>query len=147
MSSFLFLSIPALAVLLLAAPLFPVYRGITTGKKARRSIVCNLCAFFGLCIISFIVPLGDLVAYAAVESDAIATALSTGDGLGLMGAALVTGLSSLGGGIAVASAAPAAIGATSEDPKSFGKSLIFVVLGEGIALYGLLISILIINKI
>ena len=53
----------------------------------------------------------------------------------------------MGAGIAVAAAAPAAIGAVSEDPKSFGKSMIFVVLGEGVALYGLLISILIINKV
>ena len=42
--------------------------------------------------------------------------------------------------------APAAIGAFSEDPKAFGKTLIFVVLGEGIALYGMLIAILIITK-
>ena len=34
-------------------------------------------------------------------------------------------------------------GATSEDPKAFGKAMIFVALGEGIALYGLLIAILI----
>ena len=50
------------------------------------------------------------------------------------------------GGIAVGSGAPAAIGALTEDPKSFGKALIFVVLGEGIALYGMLIAILIITK-
>ena len=43
--------------------------------------------------------------------------------------------------------APAAIGAFSENPKSFGKALIFVALGEGVALYGLLISILILNKV
>ena len=49
-------------------------------------------------------------------------------------------------GIAVGSGAPAAIGALTEDPKSFGKALIFVVLGEGIALYGMLIAILIITK-
>jgi V/A-type H+-transporting ATPase subunit K len=73
--------------------------------------------------------------------------MTTGHGLGFLGAALVTGLSALGAGIAVASAAPAAIGATSEDPKAFGKALIFVALGEGVALYGLLISILIINKL
>ena len=53
----------------------------------------------------------------------------------------------LGAGIAIASTAPAAIGAFSEDPKAFGKALIFVVLGEGVALYGLLISILLINKL
>ena len=48
---------------------------------------------------------------------------------------------------APAAAAPAAIGAFSENEKNFGKSLIFVALGEGVAIYGLLISILIINKI
>lgn len=69
------------------------------------------------------------------------------NGLGLLAAALVTGLAGIGGGIAVAAGAPAAIAATSEDPKSFGKSLIFVALGESIALYGVVISILILNKV
>lgn len=40
---------------------------------------------------------------------------------------------------------PAAIGATTEDPKAFGKSLIFVALGETLALYGVIISFMIIN--
>ena len=50
-------------------------------------------------------------------------------------------------GIAVGAGAPAAIGALTEDPKSFGKALIFVALGEGIALYGMLISILILSRL
>ena len=56
-------------------------------------------------------------------------------------------LAGIGGGMAVAAGAPAAIAAASEDPKSFGKSLIFVALGESIALYGVVISILILNKL
>ena len=64
----------------------------------------------------------------------------------MLGAALATGISGIGGGIAVAAGAPAAIGATSEDPKAFGKALIFVALGESIALYGLVISIMILGK-
>ena len=60
--------------------------------------------------------------------------------------ALAVGVAGIGAGIAVGSGAPAAIGALTEDPKSFGKALIFVVLGEGIALYGMLIAILIITK-
>lgn len=72
---------------------------------------------------------------------------SIGFAAGMIAAALVVGLSGIGGGIAVASAAPAAIAATSEDPKSFGKSLIFVALGEGIPLYGILVSILIFSKL
>ena len=65
----------------------------------------------------------------------------------MIAAALVTGLAGIGGGIAVAAGAPAAIGATAEDPKVFGKSLIFVALGEAIALYGVVISVLILTHV
>lgn len=78
------------------------------------------------------------------------TAAAAGDinpGLAYLGAALSTGIAAIGGGIAVGQGAPAAIGALTEDPKSFGKALIFVALGEGIALYGMLIAILILNKV
>ncbi|MBQ6570576.1 MAG: hypothetical protein IJL87_10030 [Clostridia bacterium] len=64
-------------------------------------------------------------------------------GIAFIASALAVGLAGIGGGIAVAAGAPAAIGATSEDPANFGKALIFVALGEGIAIYGLLISFLI----
>ena len=67
--------------------------------------------------------------------------------IGLVAAALATGLAGIGGGMAVASAAPAAIAANSESEKTFGKSLIFVALGESIALYGLVISIMILSKL
>ena len=147
MSIMLMFLLPALVVVLLIAPVVPAYCGIVTGVRARRHILFNLCAFFGVCILAVLLPVGDFVAYAAGEEAAVLSVISTGAGLGYLGAALVTGLSSLGAGIAVASAAPAAIGATSEDPKSFGKALIFVVLGEGIALYGMLVSILIINAL
>ena len=53
----------------------------------------------------------------------------------------------VGGGIAVASAASAALGAISEDPSALGKSLIFVGLAEGVCLYGLIISFMIIGKL
>ena len=68
-------------------------------------------------------------------------------GLGYIGAALVTGLSGIGSGIAVASSASAALGAISEDGSLFGKSMIFVAMAEGIALYGLIISFMILGKL
>ena len=52
------------------------------------------------------------------------------------------GLSGIGGGIAVASSASAALGAISENDKAFGKALIFVGLAEGVALYGLIVALL-----
>lgn len=145
MNTFLMLLLPLFAVLLLAAPLIPVFRGVTTQKKAKRSVIGNLCAFAGVCLIAIIVPLGGSVSAAGDVVTAAANA--SANGMGYLAAAIVTGVACLGAGIAVAAAAPAAIGAVSEDPKAFGKAMIFVVLGEGIAIYGLLISILILNKL
>ena len=67
--------------------------------------------------------------------------------LGFIAAGLSVGGACLGAGLAVASAAPAAIGAVSENGDNFGRAIIFVALGEGVAIYGLLISILIINAL
>ena len=135
--------LPLAALVLISLPLIHVLRGMSTGRKARRNIILNLCAFFGVCALAIAMPVGGLVS-AAGEA---AAAGSASAGMAYIAAALSTGLSALGAGIAVAAAAPAAIGAVSEDPKSFAKALIFVVLGEGIAIYGLLISILILNRV
>ncbi|MBQ4397364.1 MAG: hypothetical protein II828_07560 [Clostridia bacterium] len=89
----------------------------------------------------------DVAANSDSDTAAAASGAATALGMGLIAAALSTSLSGIGGGIAVASAAPAAIGATSEDPKAFGKAIIFVALGESIALYGLVISIMILSKV
>ena len=67
--------------------------------------------------------------------------------LGLLGAALATGLSSLGAGFAVGKVGAAAIGALAEKPDLFARLLIFVGLAEGIAIYGLIVSILILNRL
>ncbi|MGN0595657.1 MAG: ATP synthase subunit C [Hominimerdicola sp.] len=139
--------LPLIAVILLSVPFIIMAKRIKTGKKSvKGAFIGNLCTFFGVSALFFILPMGKLVSAASEEGSMIA-ALSTGAGLGYLAAALAVGLSCIGSGIAVAAGAPAAIGATSEDPKNFVKALIFVVLGEGIALYGLLISILIISNI
>jgi V/A-type H+-transporting ATPase subunit K len=66
---------------------------------------------------------------------------------GYVAAALATGLSSLGAGFAVASVGSAAIGALAEKPELLGRALIMVGLAEGIAIYGLIVSILILNQL
>lgn len=73
-----------------------------------------------------------------------ANAVGSASGMGFIGAALAIGLSAIGAGIALAGGAPAAIGAIAENPKSFGKAMIFVVLGEAVALYGLVVAMLIV---
>lgn len=143
MNPVLFL-LPAVIVLLLAMPLIPVYRSVThggeaAGKKAKRSVIFNLCAFFGICLLAIVFPITGM---AAPE-----TAASSASGMGYLAAALVTGLSAIGARYRCCCCRSCRDRAFSENPKAFGKALIFVALGEGVALYGLLISILILNKL
>ncbi|MCE2969346.1 MAG: ATP synthase subunit C [Burkholderiales bacterium] len=56
-------------------------------------------------------------------------------------------MSALGAGYAVAKLGTAAVGALAEKPELFGRLLIFVGLAEGIAIYGVIISILILNRL
>jgi len=63
-----------------------------------------------------------------------------------LAAALSTGLASIGAGIAVSGTGAAAVGAIAEKPEAFGRSLIFVGLAEGIAIYGLVISFLVLPQ-
>ncbi len=113
-------------------------------KRYKRTIGVNAFFFFGAFAIASVMLLGGPQVNAAAAADTGA-ALSTG--LGYIAAALVTGLSCIGGGIAVASAASAALGAISEDSSVLGKSLIFVGLAEGVCLYGLIISFMILGKL
>ncbi len=82
----------------------------------------------------------------ASTTEVVEVEQSSDKGLGLIAAALAVGLAGIGSGIAVAASAPAAIGALTEDATTFGKSLVFVAMGEGMALYGMLISILILAE-
>ena len=114
--------------------------GKKTKGRYKVSLGFNCFLFFGTLLLANILMYGGN-AFAAGETTASAT------GLGYIAAALVTGLSCIGGGIAVASAASAALGAISEDSSILGKSLIFVGLAEGVCLYGLIISFMILGKL
>lgn len=135
---YLLLMIP---VVFLVGSVVVAIRAVHRGAKKQKAVAVQMISFFFVALACVCTP---LVASAANTdpTQAAASAQAGADGMKYLAAAIVTGLSGIGGGIAVAAAAPAAIGATSEDPKAFGKALIFVALGEGIALYGLLVSIL-----
>ena len=113
-------------------------------KRDKKSLAANCVYVFGALLVGTIVMFGGTVS-AQAATDAAGSGLA--EGLGYLGAALVTGLSGIGSGIAVASSASAALGAISEDGSLFGKSMIFVAMAEGIALYGLIISFMILGRL
>ena len=129
-----------LGTLLLFLPLVTIAVRKLTGASARHALLGNVAMFFGLFVITSVLGLTGASA-AGAETAAVAAADGLSVGLKYIGAGLAVGLSGIGGGIAVASSASAALGAISENDSMFGKSLIFVGLAEGVALYGLIIAL------
>lgn len=147
--------LPIVIVALLMLPVIVAVKKKKGEKTLRNTIIGNVCTFFGIMVIFTALPISmhasaeeaapASVASAETEStEKTEESSSSGDGLKYLAAALAVGLGSIGGGVAVAAAAPAAIGAVSEEPKSFSKALIFVALGEGCALYGFIVALLMI---
>lgn len=118
-----------------------IKNGIETGK-AQKILGMNMASFFGVMIAAAVFMIAGGNASAA---DAVTEATVSSDGMRYLAAALSTGLACVGTGIAVAISGSAAIGAISENEKLLGKTIIFVGLAEGIAIYGLIISIMILG--
>ncbi len=129
---------------------FGVYYLIKDDEKSKKMVkkvlTFNVGAFVPLMVIAMSIIGMDYI-YADEAVKAASSASGNSLGLGYLGAALATGLATIGTGIAVGSVGSSALGAVSENPKILGKTLIFVGLAEGIAIYGLIISILIIGKL
>ncbi|MDF2675066.1 MAG: ATPase related protein [Clostridiales bacterium] len=132
----------ALVILTISYGLIELSRTDINGKKRiKKAIKINLSAFLPVICGVLILIIPD-IAKAAEEST-----ISNSAGLGYIAAALSTGLATIGAGYAVGCVGSSALGAVSEDPKILGKTLIYVGLGEGIAIYGLIISIMILARL
>lgn len=158
--------LPILLIAAITVPFILLYKNRSSAKTARKYIVANLVLFAVVCLSVVALPIGlfatsdgtaaPMTTTAApsaqdtaadAETATATTGRTVGDGLAFISAALAVGLSCVGGGIAVANSASAAIGATGENPANFVRSLIFVALAEGVALYGFIIAIQIIGKL
>ena len=119
-------------------------RGMKTSYKFTTALVA-LALLMGIgatALLGTIAP-----ALAAAPAAAAEGGTGEGSSFGLMAAAVSTALAALGAGFAVARVGTAAVGALAEKPELFGRLLIFVGLAEGIAIYGLIVSILILNRL
>lgn len=112
----------------------------------KMCLLGNLAVFLPLIVGAISIILPDVVVY-ATGSEAVTGTSDGSKGMGFMAAALSTGLATIGAGYAVGAVGSSALGAVSEDEKILGKTLIFVGLAEGIAIYGLIISILILGRL
>lgn len=159
MSTLFIVLVCVLPVIGLAVSVMVGKRTLTVTKNARKAfsrhfmtvaMALVLCLAFTMLVSAETASPAADPAVAAATAETVAEASSGAGiavGLGFVAAAVAIGLAAIGAGMALAAGAPAAIGAVSEDPKSFGKSMIFVVLGEALAIYGFIVAFFIIMKL
>lgn len=112
----------------------------------KPALGVQLLAFVGAELGLLLLGVADAMAATETASAAVSE-ISTGMGLAILGVGIPTGLSTIGAGIAVGPIGAASLAAVMERPEALGRSLIFLGLAEGIAIYGLVMSILLLNRI
>ena len=143
--------ITKIGMLALAVVVITIYSGLyllknnedSSKNKIKKALKINLFTFVPIMamIIVLLLPANTR----AAASEVAANSASNVEGLRYIGAALSTGLATIGTGYAVGTVGSAALGAISEDQSILGRTIIFVGLAEGIAIFGVIISILILN--
>jgi V/A-type H+-transporting ATPase subunit K len=123
-------------------------RPMKDGARAQRwwkgTLAANLLLFVAASIGMLALGMHDAMAQQAATAHG---EISTGLGLALLGAGLPTGLAAFGAGLAVGPVGAASLAIISEKPEMFGRTLIYLGLAEGIAIYGLVVTILLLGKI
>ena len=134
-----------LAALIAVGTILYGAKAVKQGKtgSVKGPMITSLGTFGAVVICFLIVGSNNIVLATETAGAATQAGLTLGDGFKYLAAALSTGLATIGTGLAVGSTGSSAIGAVSEDPTISGKTLIFVGMAEGIAIYGMIISILI----
>jgi V/A-type H+-transporting ATPase subunit K len=131
------------------AALVPLRRAMRAqAVSPRTTLRAVVGGFLGLNGITLLAWVAMLLSVLGAPGPALAqgtTTTSQGLSGAALGAGLATGLACIGAGIGVGIAGAAAIGGITEKPEILGRTLIFVGLAEGIAIYGLIISFMILN--
>jgi V/A-type H+-transporting ATPase subunit K len=113
----------------------------------RTTLAGNVVLFIGAQAALVLLGLQDVMAAEPAGAGAAAREISTGMGLAIIGVGIPTALSTIGAAIAVGPIGAASLAALAEKPEMFGRTLIYLGLAEGIAIYGLVMSILLLGRI
>lgn len=111
----------------------------------RGGLVANVALFsLGFAAVTL---LGVQEVLAAEPTVAGTGGVTLGQGLALLGIGLPTGLAAIGAALALGPIGSAALAVIAEKPEMFGRTLIYMGLAEGVAIYGLVMSILLLGRL
>lgn len=138
------LSVAVLIVTGIALECAPRSLPLTAPRWLKGGLLANVLVF--ALALAGVLLLGANEVLAA-EPAAPAREISLGLGLALIGVGLPTGLAAIGAALALGPVGSAALAVLAEKPELFGRTLIYLGLAEGIAIYGLVMSILMLGKL
>ena len=113
-------------------------------RWAKGGLLTNVLLFALALTVTLFLGIDDALAQAAAAG---AKEVSSGVGLALIGVGIPTAGAAIGAGIALGPVGSSALAVLAEKPEAFGRTLIFMGLAEGIAIYGLVMSILMLGRI
>ena len=126
----------------------PFHCAGTAPSWLKSSIVINLSVFVLALFSTLLIGIQEVMAMPEeVMEIAVNPEFSIGKGLAFIGVALPTCIATYAAGMAIGPIGAASLAAISEKPENFGRSLIYLGLAEGVAIYGLVVSILLMGKI
>ena len=133
---------------MIASGLYLEFRPAASPRVRRwfkPAVGTNLLIFLGAQ--ATLVLFGIREAFAQPEVVEVVREISVGEGLAIIGIGLPTALSTVAAAIAVGPIGAASLAVLAEKPEIFGRTLVYLGLAEGIAIYGLVMSILLLDKI
>ena len=116
-----------------------------SNRCRKQWFIANITIFILAMLALMTLGIQDVMAQPAI-ADGVKE-VSLGMGLALIGIGLPTAASTIAAGIAVGPVASSALAVIVEKPELFGRSLVYLGLAEGIAIYGLVVTILLLDKI
>ncbi len=119
-------------------------KAINARRWFKPAIGSNLLLFVGAQGLLVFFGIQEVAAAPAVAE---AGEISLGMGLSIIGVGIPTAFSTIAAGIAVGPIGAASLAVLAEKPEIFGRTLIYIGLAEGIAIYGLVVSILLLDKL
>jgi len=123
----------------------PLAPGANPTRWLKGGVGLNLVTFVAAQVGLVVLGIQDVMAEpAAAEA---AKEVSVGMGLAIIGIGIPTALATVGAGIAVGPVGAASLAVIAEKPEIFGRTLVYLGLAEGIAIYGLVVTILLLGKI
>jgi V/A-type H+-transporting ATPase subunit K len=125
--------------------MYPLSKPTNAPRWLKSTVAVNLLIFVGAQIGLLFLGIAEVMAEPSTTE--AAREITVGMGLAMIGIGLPTAIATIGAGIAVGPVGAASLAVIAEKPEMFGRTLVYLGLAEGIAIYGLVVTILLLGKL